>query len=132
LLASIVRTMTNLSRKSDTNTEKQLLKFFSGLDDERKQALLEYAEFLYERSDQEPALPLAKPVLLPRPEDETVVGAIKRLSASYDMVDKQTVLHEISGLMAQNMMQGRPAPEVIDDIEALFESRYQDMLKQES
>jgi len=125
--------MTNHSRKSDTNPEKLLIKFFAGLDGERKQALLEYAEFLYERSEQEePSQPLATPVLSPRPEDETVVGAIKRLSASYEMVDKQTVLHEISGLMAQNMMQGRPAAEVINDIEALFESRYQDMLKQES
>ena len=132
LRVSIARTMIRQANKSDREKSyEQLMTFFKGLDDARKNALLEYAEFLYERSECEPE-PLVEPVLLPRPEDETVVGAIKRLSASYTMVDKQTLLHEISGLMAQHMMQGRPAAEVISEIEALFEARYQGMLKQES
>jgi hypothetical protein len=103
--------------------EKQLLHFFAGLDDSRRLALLEYAEFLYQRSEKKQQ-PLTEPVLIARPDQETVVGAIKRLSTSYAMLDKQYMLHELSGLMAQHMLQGRPSSDVIDDIEAVFESQY--------
>lgn len=112
------------------NQQKQLLAFFEGLDDHRQAALLEYAEFLFERSEKI-QLPMGEPSLIPRPESETVVGAIKRLSASYEMLDKQYMLHELSSLMAQHMLQGRPSPEVIDDIEAVFEAQYQVLLKKQ-
>lgn len=110
--------------------QKQLLHFFDGLDEGRQKALLEYAEFLFERSDKK-QLPITEPEIIPRPAGETVVGAIKRLTASYQMLDKQTMLHELSGLMAQHMLQGRPACDVIDDIEAVFENRYQILLEQQ-
>jgi len=112
------------------NQEKKLLNFFAGLDDERKKSLLEYAEFLYERTEKIDA-PLAEPEIIPRPEIETVVGAIKRLSASYVMLDKQHMLHEISGLMAQHMMQGRAAKDVIDDIEQVFQHQYKQVLEKQ-
>jgi len=110
--------------------QKQLLRFFDGLDEGRQKALLEYAEFLYERSEKK-QLPLTTPKIIPRPDSETVVGAIKRLSASYEMIDKQTMLHELSGLMAQHMLQGRSACEVIDDIESLYHTRYQILLEKQ-
>jgi len=114
------------------NQQKQLLKYFSGLDEERKRALLEYAGYLYERSEKKP-LVLTEPKIIPRPEQESVVGAIKRLSASYEMIDKQTMLHELSGLMAQHMLQGRPADAVITEIESVFITKYQSLLdKQEN
>ncbi len=114
------------------NQQKQLIKYFSGLDEERQRALLEYAGYLYERSEKKPTV-LSEPNIIPRPEQETVVGAIKRLSACYDMLDKQTMLHELSGLMAQHMLQGRPADEVITEIESVFTTKYQILLdKQES
>jgi len=112
------------------NQEKKLLKCFAGLDDERKKSLLEYAEFLYERSEKINS-PLAEPKIIPRPETETVVGAIKRLSASYAMLDKQHMLHELSGLMAQHMMQGRAAKDVIDDIEHVFQHQYEQVLEKQ-
>ena len=104
--------------------------FFTGLDDSRRHALLEYAEFLYQRSEKKQQ-PLSEPVLIARPDQETVVGAIKRLSASYEMLDKQHMLHELSGLMAQHMLQGRPAKDVIDDIEAVFDSQYNKLLEKQ-
>lgn len=109
---------------------QQLLQFFEGLDDKRRLALLEYAEFLYQRTEKVEQ-PLAEPNLLPRPEQESVVGAIKRLSASYEMLDRQYMLHELSGLMAQHMLQGRPASDVIDDIEAVFELQYRRLLEKQ-
>jgi hypothetical protein len=110
--------------------EKQLLQFFKGLDDSRRLALLEYAEFLYQRSEKIQQ-PLAEPDLIARPDQETVVGAIKRLTASYAMLDKQYMLHELSSLMAQHMLQGRPASDVIDDIEAVFASQYRQLLEKQ-
>lgn len=110
---------------------KRLMSCYQGLDEQRQLALLEYAEFLLSRSEKKQT-PLAEPNILPRPDDETVVGAIKRLTASYEMVDKQYMLHELSGLMAQHLLQGRAAAEVIDDIEVVFETHYQALLdKQE-
>jgi hypothetical protein len=41
------------------------------------------------------------------------------------MVDREKMLHEIAALMTQHMVQGRPAPEVIDDLERLFAHHYQ-------
>ncbi len=111
--------------------KKQLLQYFEGLDDNRRVALMEYADFLYQRSEKK-QLPLSEPQMTTRPDQESVVGAIKRLSESYAMLDKQAMLHELSGLMAQHMLQGRPASEVIDDIEAAFAAQYQRLLdKQE-
>mgnify|MGYP001828472141 CR=1 FL=1 len=108
----------------------QLVKYFDGLDSQRRAALLEYAEFLYGRSEKTNE-PLPEPVFIARPDDETVVAAIKRLSASYSMLDKQHMLHEISGLMAQHIMQGRPAKDVIDDIEQVFSSQYQRLIEKQ-
>ena len=112
------------------DAEKQLLNFFSGMDEARQQALLEYAEFMYERSDKKPVI-IEEPVRTPRPDDETVIAAIKRLSESFPMLDKQYLMHEISGLMAQHMLQGRAACDVIDDIEKVFESAYQAYIKKQ-
>jgi len=112
------------------DAEKQLLHFFSGMDEMRQNALLEYAEFMYERSERKPEI-VDEPVMIPRPEDETVIAGIKRLSASYPMLDKQHLMHEVSGLMAQHMLQGRSACDVIDDIEKVFTSSYQALLKKQ-
>jgi len=67
----------------------------------------------------------ADPKPIPRPEKETVIKAIKRLRMTYPMVDKETVLHPISGLMSQHIMQGKAAYLVIDDLELLFSTQYE-------
>lgn len=107
------------------------MKLFSGLDEGRQKALLEYASFLYERSEKVDVAP-EQPEIIARPDDESVVGAIKRLSASYPMLDKQYMLHEISGLMAQHMLQGRAAKDVIDEIEVIFLNHYQKLQTKEA
>jgi hypothetical protein len=45
------------------------------------------------------------------------------------MLDKAPMLHQTSSLVSAHIMQGRPATEVIDELEQLFESRYRDYRK---
>jgi hypothetical protein len=97
---------------------------FGQLSAEGKQALLDYAEFLLDKYGEAPDETLPEPEPIPRPDDESVVKAIKRLSSSYFMVDRSSILHETSALMAEHVMQGRAAVEVIDELEVLFERQY--------
>ncbi len=103
--------------------EKKLLKWFSALDDEGRGQLLAFAEFLHERRPQrEPDT--AEPLDIPRPTEESVVKAIRRLAETYPMLDNAKMLHETSMFMSQHVMQGRPAVEVIDDLELLFRRHF--------
>ena len=56
--------------------------------------------------------------------------AIRRLSKTYFMVEKKDLLHETSGLMAEHVMQGKSAPDVIKALEVLFQHHYR-LLKQD-
>lgn len=111
----------------------RLLALFAALGEQDQQALLAFAEFLQSRApaqldgadaDQVPA-----PEPIPRPQQETVVAAIKRLSRSYHMLDKREVLHQSSALMAEHVMQGKEAEQVIDELEAVFERSYRRLLE---
>lgn len=103
--------------------ERRLLACFRRLPAEHQSTLLEFAEFLLART--EPVAPDTTPKPIPRPEEESVIGAIKRLSETYHMLDRSKMLHETSGLMAQHVMQGREAGEVIDELEIVFRRHYQ-------
>lgn len=88
----------------------------------QQQQLLEFAEFLSARYPNEPAV--SEPLSISRPEQETVVAAMKRLRETYPMLDPEQLLNEASGLMSAHMLQGRPANEVIDELEQLFHTRF--------
>jgi hypothetical protein len=62
---------------------------------------------------------------IPRPHSETVVAAMRRLSQTFHMLDTSALLHEASDLMTAHLMQGRPAAEVIDELEAVFRRHYE-------
>lgn len=114
-----------------SQTQKQLQEIYSSLDKAGQDTLLAFAEFLLARSGDETSsapIPLPEPNLVPRPGKESVVAAIKRLSASYSMLDKPELLNETSVLMTQHVMQGRTAIEVIDELEALFQRFYQELV----
>lgn len=66
--------------------------------------------------------------MIPRPEEESVVAAIKRLSESYHMLERSALLTETSSLMTAHVMHGRTADEVIDDLEALFQRHYEELV----
>ncbi|MCG8016189.1 MAG: hypothetical protein JAY97_08240 [Candidatus Thiodiazotropha sp. 'RUGA'] len=112
--------------------QQRLLDLFKQIAPSERDSLLAFAEFLSQRRSQEAVVvernspPEPKP--LERPGDESVVKAIKRLSESYFMLERDQLLDETSSLMTSHIMQGRAAAEVIDDLEALFKKRYQDYL----
>lgn len=104
--------------------EKKLLNRFRELPEAERDTLLAFAEFLAER--REPQIPreIPKPDAIPAKENESVVGALKRLSSSYHMLDKAKMLNETSALVAQHVMQGRERGEVIEELELVFERHY--------
>ena len=109
--------------------QRRLLDRYTRLDPERRRSLLAFAAFLMQQQEEvpkeeEPA-PVEHPLAIPRPAKESVVGAIKRLSQTYPMLERSELLDETSALMSAHIMQGREAAAVIDDLEALFRSHYE-------
>ncbi len=70
------------------------------------------------------------PESIPRPDNEKVVAAVKRLSKTYFMLDKKKMLGVTSDLVTQHIVQGRDASTVIDELEDVFQQYYR-RLKQD-
>ena len=113
-----------------TPKERELIKLFGYLNTEDQASLLAFAEFLASRDSEdnsgnpEQAI-LLEPKRIPRPTTESVVKAIKRLSSSYYMLERDKMLDDTSSLMMAHVIHGRSAHSVIDDLERLFEQYYQ-------
>lgn len=105
--------------------EQQLLDILRRLPEREQASLLDYAQFLAERAG--PAVPTAvsAPEDIPRPAEESVVKAMKRLSATYPMLETSRLFNEATGLMSQHVLEGRAASDVIDELEALFRAHYE-------
>lgn len=122
---------TLMPQQTGSAEERRLLRAYRALDVETRRTLLAFADFLVQRlDDTEPghpaaATPVAEPALEPRPPEESVVAAIKRLRRGYPMLDSGTMLHETSALLAAHVLQGRAATSVIDELESLFAARYE-------
>ena len=109
-------------------SEKQLLEVWRKLSENDQDALQQFAEFLLQRngSIQEVA---PEPLDIERPSDESVMAAIKRLSETYPMINKDNMLNETSSLVAQHVIHGKDAVPVIDELEIVFRRHY-DLIKQ--
>lgn len=95
-----------------------LLAVFDRLDTRQQDVLMEFAATLAARDDSSvPAVMRPEP----RPADESVVAAIKRLTRMYPAAGRRRLMGPVSMLMAQHALQGRPAKEVIDELETVFE-----------
>jgi len=102
-------------------------------------ALTRFAEFLLHQSTASPRHPSAdvpaapapaeipEPEAIPRPGEERVVAAVKRLSRTYYMLDKKKMLGVTSDLVTQHLLQGRDSSDVIDELEAIFEQQYRQL-----
>ncbi len=110
-------------------SSSKLLEIFESLDEERRASLVDYAQFLLDKYGAV-VKELAEPLAIPRPEEETVVGAVKRLKQTYPMIESMQVFSSASALMTDHMVKGRDVVEVIDDMEKLFEDFYKDMLRE--
>lgn len=103
--------------------ESKLLELFGHLPPERQDKLIAFAEFLGSRE-----LDGARdPIEIPRPSGESVTMAIRRLVRTYPMLDRRKLMGEASNFMAQHALNGRPASEVIDELEAVFATHYKRM-----
>ncbi len=108
------------------NAEQKLSKIYRQLDKENQRSLLDFAEFLQAKTQAKVAAQgIQEPQLEPRPEKESVIAAIKRLSNGYPMLDRTDLFDKTSELMMQHTLQGRDAAKVIDDLEAYFAEHYQ-------
>jgi hypothetical protein len=104
-----------------TAGRQRLAQLYAALDPARRAALLEYAEFLAARADSRP--PAARRPI-PRPDDESVIAALKRLRATYPMLDSAPLLDAAATLVTAHVLHGRGAVEVIDELETLFGDAY--------
>lgn len=108
--------------------KKSLIEIFETLDVERQTSLFDFAEFLQAKGDLV-VNEMGDPVEIPRPDKETVVGAIKRLKETYPMIDSMKVFSSASELMTDHMVKGRDVVEVIDEMEKIFEDFYAKILR---
>ncbi|MDJ0738109.1 MAG: Crp/Fnr family transcriptional regulator [Gammaproteobacteria bacterium] len=111
--------------------QQRLLALFARLSAPQREQLTAFAEFLAERGSSDDAAAAAAgephdqpPLDIPRPDSESVVAAIRRLSKTFHMLDKDPLLHETSALMTAHVMQGRSASDVIDELEIVFRRHY--------
>lgn len=104
--------------------ERKLLQIFDRLAPEQQEKLLEFAEFLAVGDEGGEGGAMAEPRELPRPTDETVTMAIRRLVRTYPMLDRRLLMAETSQYLAEHALQGRAAREVIDELEVVFASHY--------
>lgn len=105
--------------------QQALLAAFGRLDERQQEMLLEFAAFMAARNAAAAPV-MAPPQPEPRPAEESVVLAIKRLSRTYPQIDRRRLMGPTSQLMAQHALQGRAAAEVIDELEVLFELHYRE------
>lgn len=100
-----------------------LLAAFDGLDQAQQDALMDFAALLAAREDGSAAA-VTRRVPEPRPADESVVAAIRRLTRAYPAAERRRLMGPLSMLMAEHALQGRAAAEVIDELEAVFERQH--------
>ncbi len=107
------------------DAEEKLLKYFRQLPEVQQQALLDYAGFLVERYAISPEPAVVHPLDIPRPQEESVVKAVKRLSKTYPMLDSKKLFEKTSSFMMRNLMHGEDTTSLIDEMEIFFEEHYQ-------
>ncbi len=123
-----------------SSLQRRLLSSFDKLDAQDRETLLAFAEFLQARqtpADETEAtgLSMQQPRTIERPQKESVVKAIKRLSETYYMLERDKLLDQTSSLMMSHVLQGRDAVSVIDELEVVFSEhyeRYQQLRKEDT
>ncbi|WP_019571184.1 hypothetical protein [Thioalkalivibrio sp. ALMg3] len=118
-------------KKGREDPAKAIAEIAARLSTEDQASLLKFARFLEQESPAPAPEPVPEPEPIPRPESESVIKAMRRLSATYPMLDRSKLLNETSALMGQHVMQGRPAVEVIDELEGVFRAHYEKAVVQD-
>jgi hypothetical protein len=105
-------------------TVRSLLRLWRSLSPANRLMVFSFAEFLKSRQPNDNEAVISEPVLIPRPTNESVIAALKRLRSSYPMLDMSELFNEASLLVSAHMMQGQSATTVIDSLETLFAQHY--------
>jgi hypothetical protein len=105
---------------------RKLLDCFRRLSADRQSALLDFAQYLAgkEENAQQTSLP-TNPVDIPRPDNESVIKAVRRLRETYPMLDQNRVFGDVSSLMTRHVMHGVAAVDIIDELEIIFRRHYE-------
>lgn len=110
---------------TQANEKRRLGSIFETLNPAEQQSLLAFAEFLVGRICPKTLEEITTPLPIPRPQQETVVNAIKRLTKTYPMLDISRLFNEVSLLMSQHLLQGQAENLIVDELEQLFSRHYQ-------
>lgn len=112
---------------------RKLLDCFRRLSADRQSALLDYAQYLAskEENSQQSSVS-ALPLEIPRPDNESVIKAVRRLRETYPMLDQNRVFSDVSSLMTRHVMQGVAAVDIIDEMEIIFRRHYETHIGGES
>ncbi|MBF0159780.1 MAG: Crp/Fnr family transcriptional regulator [Magnetococcales bacterium] len=111
----------------------QLLVLWHQLQPQQQSCLLRYARFLVQEQQQppesvasspEPAA-ISTPLAIERPQQESVVHALKRLKRTYPMIEADMALLNRASQMLMQKVLGTPDKEIIDQMEQLFQQCYQ-------
>jgi hypothetical protein len=118
------------------SSERQLLDYYQRLGPDGQATLLAFAEFLCQRGPSAVDPPrterveIPEPVPIVRPEQESVVAGLKRLSQTYPMLSKTEMLRATSDLVARTIMLGTDPAQVIDQLEDIFREHYRKLREQ--
>ncbi len=105
--------------------DKQLLRLFRALPEASRKSLIDYAEFLGSRNGAPALEPVSLSLLdIPRPGQESVIKAVKRLMKTYPMLNRDKLLQDTSTLVTRHVVHKVPAVEVIDELELVFKRHY--------
>jgi len=112
------------------NLEDVLLKNLRKLPETQQQMLADFADFLCQRYAIEEKPVAQQPVDIPRPQEESVVKAVRRLSKTYPMLDSKALFEKTSSFMMKNLMHGEDSGLVIDEMEIFFQQTYQSYISE--
>lgn len=107
-----------------TQSERKLLELYNLLDATQQQTVQDFLAFLTTRHTTCVIDAVQQPLDIPRPEIESVIKAIRRLRATFPMLDPSKLLHDTSNQLTRHMLQSIPAAEVIDELERIFRQHY--------
>lgn len=111
--------------------EQALLKAFRQMTPTARCTLADFADFLSQRHPVVTTPVSEQPLQVPRPVEESVIAAIRRLARTYPMLDSDNVFSAATTLMTRHVMGQQAAVEVIDELEVMFKARYDDLYREE-